>query len=242
MIIFEEIIKKAKRLMLTESEKSQIRGAILNIIKETPVRLGSETRLILRPLFLRLALFSLIILTAGAGIAGAENSLPGDLLYPIKTEINEKIRERLALSETAKTSYETGRIERRLEESEQLMLKGRVDKAAEQLIKENLMQRIENIKNKAENIKTEEDLEKAEKVTSRIERAISTHESMIEKILENKKIRSDNLKEDTVKTAVLVIKAEMGASKRETKKLRDEVEKFDKIIKEKKIQRNNNDD
>ena len=74
MTIFEEIIKKTKSLSLTEPEKFQIRGVILNIIKRTPVRFGQRKRLIFRPLFSRIAPFFLVIVVAGAGVAGAENS------------------------------------------------------------------------------------------------------------------------------------------------------------------------
>ena len=225
MVTFEEIIKKAKSLSLAESEKSQIRDVILNKVKIKAVRLKPEKRLIFRLAFSKITLSFLIIIIAGAGIAGAENSLPGDLLYPIKTEINEKVRERLAISETAKTGYETGRIERRLEESEQLMLKGSIDKAAENLAKENLTQKIDFIKNKLETVKNEDGLEKAEEITSRIETVINAHESVIENILENKKIRSGNLKEDAVNTAISAIKTEIGASKSEAKKLREKTEK-----------------
>ncbi len=50
----------------------------------------------------------------------AEQSLPGDIAYPIKIEVNESIREAIAVSEEAELSWDITEAERRMEEADQL--------------------------------------------------------------------------------------------------------------------------
>lgn len=54
----------------------------------------------------------------------AERSVPGDVLYPVKTNITEEVRASLTLSPYAKVQWETQRLERRVAEARLLANKG----------------------------------------------------------------------------------------------------------------------
>jgi hypothetical protein len=71
-------------------------------------------------------LIAAILAMGGGTAAAAENAVPGDLLYPIKTQVNEEVRAALAISPEAKAAWEAKRAERRLEESEKLAETGKL--------------------------------------------------------------------------------------------------------------------
>ncbi len=56
----------------------------------------------------------------------AEQSVPGDVLYPVKTHITEEVRASLKLSPYAKVEWETQRLERRVAEARLLASEGKL--------------------------------------------------------------------------------------------------------------------
>ncbi len=127
---FEEIIKKAKGVRMRPDEKSAIRARLYAVVygREAGSRkqeARSWVSVFFRPIPMLASL--MIALLVGGGVSFAsENSLPGDLLYPIKVSINEEIRSKLALSVEAKADWEVTRVDRRLTEAEKLSDKGRL--------------------------------------------------------------------------------------------------------------------
>lgn len=61
------------------------------------------------------AVFAVLMIGSGTSYA-AENALPGDVLYPIKTVVNEGVRAAIAVSPTAQVEWQTERVSRRLSE------------------------------------------------------------------------------------------------------------------------------
>lgn len=77
----------------------------------------------------------LILLALGGGVSAiAETSLPGDVLYPIKVNVNEEVRAGLAFSNEADARFDIRRAERRLEEAHKLALKGEFNAEAKSKI------------------------------------------------------------------------------------------------------------
>lgn len=66
----------------------------------------------------------------------AERSVPGDMLYPVKTNITEEVRAGLTLSPYAKVEWETQRLERRLAEARLLANEGKLTPEAEAQVAE----------------------------------------------------------------------------------------------------------
>ncbi|MFM2381305.1 MAG: hypothetical protein RLZZ76_72 [Candidatus Parcubacteria bacterium] len=56
----------------------------------------------------------------------AENSLPGDVLYPMKVQFNEEVRSSLSFTPYAKVAWETERLERRISEARLLVAEGKM--------------------------------------------------------------------------------------------------------------------
>lgn len=69
-----------------------------------------------------------VILAISAAVSiGAQGSLPGEPLYPIKTEVNEKIEHWFAFSEQAEAELSAKLARRRLEEAMELKTDGKLD-------------------------------------------------------------------------------------------------------------------
>lgn len=66
----------------------------------------------------------------------AEQALPGDVLYPMKVQVNEEMRASLSFSPYAKIEWETTRLERRLAEARLLASAGRLTDEAEATVVE----------------------------------------------------------------------------------------------------------
>lgn len=126
-----------KEIRLNRAEKEDIRSLILKTIKNQPVRVGGQIRhkyqrnhpwyLLLTPNYMMASIIAAVLLVLGGGASyAAENSLPGDLLYPVKVTVNENVRTALSLSETGKVKWEAKVAERRLEEAEQLAVQGKL--------------------------------------------------------------------------------------------------------------------
>lgn len=116
----QEFLTQAKTLSLSPGEKVTVREALLRAMDEP------------QPGFSMLRIFSLrsigtltaaiLLLSAGGTTlsALAEDALPGDLLYPVKTQLNERIQIAFARGRSAKAELSLIQAERRLLEAETL--------------------------------------------------------------------------------------------------------------------------
>lgn len=110
-------LNKTKEITLTPEERAYLRAHMAHVVA-TPVG-------IVEPLFkrgvqhgLRIALSSfLFIVFAGGSISAlASNAYPGDLLYAVKTEINENIKAAFLKTPEEKVAFRKGLVENRINE------------------------------------------------------------------------------------------------------------------------------
>src|SRR3989338_6446139 len=118
----QKFFNKAKRASLSSLEREEMRGDLEQFISEHPVRNTGAARLIrqgrskfsiptimelfslkslihnLKPM--TIALIIALLIGGGTSFA-AEGAVPGDVLYPVKVNINEEIRGVVAFSDTA---------------------------------------------------------------------------------------------------------------------------------------------
>ncbi len=187
--IFEEMIREAQSVRLSESKKSLIRENIVYFIKNGPVRnadLARQTgkkQLLIKLKFMPIFLAVMLLLGGGGAAAfAAESSLPGDILYPIKN-VTEGARVALSLSTEAKAKAQTEFATRRLEEAEQLAAAGRLDARTEAEVKANFeVQSSEAVKT-VEAIKASNHAAAAVAVSSNFEAAIKAHAKVLKGIL-----------------------------------------------------------
>jgi len=130
-----EKLQRAKQyVLLSQDQKRNIRNSLVRFIEAEK---GNDQKNIffLFTAFRRQTAFALLILVVvllgGTVSSAAEGALPGDILYPIKININENLRGALAFSDQDKVAWETSRAERRIEEAAHLASSGKLDRARE---------------------------------------------------------------------------------------------------------------
>lgn len=138
MNIFEtELTEYAKSVRLTDAEKRSMRAALQEKMHLEPLR-GTQSPWSSWVVMSRFAVPSIAVLLICAGTAyAAEGALPGDLLYPIKTNINEPVEVALAVTPQAKAEVEVRLAERRVAEAQTLALRGTLDATTTQELQDN---------------------------------------------------------------------------------------------------------
>lgn len=98
-------------------------------IEQVPFGTSLFTRLVhIRPMTAALLAITLVL---GAGTSyAAENAVPGDLLYPVKVEVNENIKTALAFSNEAEAKLQAHLVQERLKEARELASRGELNAEA----------------------------------------------------------------------------------------------------------------
>lgn len=147
---FHNSIKKAgEEISLSHEERARMRRTLFSYMEMKPAstRADSSTRggplrtnasapvltfgwfFTMRPVTATLVL-ALFISSAGVSYA-AEDALPGDILYAIKTRVNEPVKGALAVSASAKTAWAMGVAGERVKEAATLAAEGRLESATQ---------------------------------------------------------------------------------------------------------------
>lgn len=198
----EQLAKGLKKISLTPQEKESIWHNLLSYTKEFPVRghiaVGHETQrganlshknslfaffgypsLTLKramPIFILVAL-----LVGGGASLAAENSLPGDTLYPLKVKVNEEVRAWAALSPEAKAEWQSVLAERRLKEAEKLASEGRIDSEVFAKLEAKFNAHADKVNARIGEFE-DKDIEAAADVASNFETSLNAHGRILEKL------------------------------------------------------------
>lgn len=138
----EQLKKKSATIRLRASEKAELHSKIVAFMEYHPLpasvhkapgskgidsfRYISIPSIYWQSFAAIFALFLVVVIPALA-----ENSIPGDILYPVKVSVTEEIRSSLALTSYQKVDWETTRMERRISEARLLAQAGKLTPQAE---------------------------------------------------------------------------------------------------------------
>ncbi len=139
----EQLKKQSENIRMSLDEKTQLRERVLSFMEYHPmpgsqsVDLRSLVKEPKKPLLVWNAWlmgrvvggFAVMIMVVIPAMA--ENSLPGETLYPVKVRFNEEVRGAMNSSPYAKIEWETERMERRLAEAQVLAEAGLLTPEAE---------------------------------------------------------------------------------------------------------------
>lgn len=139
-----EYLKKAgEEISLTHEEREKMRGVLHAYMAMKPIRAPAVVAepavfsrfFTLRPVAVVLAL---AVFASSAGISyAAEGALPGDLLYAVKTHVNEPVRGAFAVSPSAKTAWAMRVAGERIKEATMLAAEGRLNSGHQQELQAN---------------------------------------------------------------------------------------------------------
>lgn len=158
----EQLFQSAQQIMLREEVKRRGRARLATLIhtQPSPLRVvrastGDSGVRIFASLFLRPALsvvfLVMLLLTSTVGVAwAAEGTVPGERLYPIKTRVTEPLRSVLALTPARKAEWETERINRRVQELNELEATERLDEVKRGSLESGLQQHVERLESLGE--------------------------------------------------------------------------------------------
>ncbi|OGG41361.1 hypothetical protein A2837_02485 [Candidatus Kaiserbacteria bacterium RIFCSPHIGHO2_01_FULL_46_22] len=136
-----EYLSKLKGMKLSESSRARMQADLLEYARfhsvKDGVRVGADSRsigqvpqstslfnLFKQPKSMTAAIMVIVLLAGGGTSYAAEAAVPGDVLYPVKIEVNENIRSAFAISNEAEAKLQARLAEERLEEAEELSARG----------------------------------------------------------------------------------------------------------------------
>jgi len=180
---------------LSDSERSQLRGAISAFMSEHPARAPFDMRALdwaerslahVSRFFTagrsRFALSAALVLLVGSGTSyAAEAALPGQALYAVKIGINERISAVFAMSPASSARFEAQLVERRLEEAESLAALGKLTLQGREQIELNLSVATANFAAQIAKLATssESDIATAANVQSDLEATLVAHAQVL---------------------------------------------------------------
>lgn len=195
--LLNTLSREAKNIQLSNSEKTLVRERLVNFVETNPVRNKEALRLnnakaIVSPwsynwfsLFINhktmpLALIALLFVGGGVSFA-AQGSLPGDALYPVKVNFNEKIEATLSVSAESNANLEAKLAERRLIEAEKLAGDNKLDAETSLEIKQRFEAHALRVDERIEKL-SDRDVLVALDVASRFETSLKAHEAVLAKL------------------------------------------------------------
>lgn len=90
-------------------------------------------------------LFALVAFLGGGLSYQAEQSMPGDILYPYKISFNEQFQQALLSDPVAKVAFDVTRIEAHITEARALALAGRLSPRAQTEVTDAITARVQNL-------------------------------------------------------------------------------------------------
>lgn len=156
----------------------------------------------------------LVIALLGGGVTVvANNSLPGDALYSVKTSFNDNVLESFAFSSEGKAGVHVDIAEDRLEEAEKIAVDGELKADVRAQLEENFEAHADRVTELFEKL-LESDAAVAAKIASDFETSLKAHEDILAQLSVGS--RDDSEKEEIKKIESLVkARAEVAESQRE---------------------------
>ncbi len=192
--ISKKIFKVLRREKLSAEELNSVRQNVLSNIKEYP---SDQTfapefnhgwlfnRLLNANKYLVAVAVCLIIISSSGLISyAAESALPQNILYPIKINVNEKIKSALTITPAAKAKWQVQLVARRLSEAEKLSEIKELRTETIQNLEKNLNSEVENAQNLIEHFKRENTEDLAISTSSSLEATLKAHAEILTSIIE----------------------------------------------------------
>jgi hypothetical protein len=116
----EQLIKTLHAVTMTDQERTTMRHTLSVAINSSALRptwWGMLSSTMARH---AVASYAVALVIAGTAVSGlAQQALPGDVLYPVKTGINDRVRYELTLDDDARLDLELEQIGDNLSEEQQ---------------------------------------------------------------------------------------------------------------------------
>jgi len=183
---FKKLNKVKSGLRLSDRKKDEIRGSILRAMAEgemAPVASPAGFwRRFLRPVP---ALAAFLILAVSGTAFAAEKSLPGESLYWVKINVNEKVAGTLAVSAEAKSDWQVAKVERRLDEAAELVTKGKLTDETQAEVESGLENSANAVQIDVDELNSSGNVTAAANLASRLESAVASRVEVLSAVSRN---------------------------------------------------------
>lgn len=183
-----------RNVKLTTRERDVMRQNLIQFMEVHPVRNVENHRLYFTEVqhMMRVRLLSLrtyktmfigilIALVMGGSVSfAAENTLPGDALYPVKVFVNENARAAVAFTDKSKAELAVELANRRLEEAGKLAVRGTLDSTTEAKLSTDVEAHVKDAREKLVTLKSH-DAEAAAEVGVDLNSVLSAHSIVLAK-------------------------------------------------------------
>lgn len=187
--IIKQLKKGAKHTHLSATEKAEMKSVLLRHVKANPAQ--NEillTRATPSPFFSiynfrnkkTLPILVIAGLLMGSSVSfAAENTVPGDVLYPIKIQVNERVLGAVAVTPKAQAAWDVRLVERRLEEVERIAVTPGVLLEVQQITQSNLEKYTNRVKARVAKFEQDEDSEDAIITAEGLANTLRNHEGLL---------------------------------------------------------------
>lgn len=164
-----EFKKYSDKVRLTASERNELHGRLSSYMEYHPISKGVEKDVVSHSVlagesfavlrFSRRAAqlaVGLFVLTLIVIPFAAEKSVPGEVLYLVKTGINEPIQGQFATSPYEKIKFETTLVERRIAEARALADEGKLTDQVQNQLAETVKTHTQNVTNQIAELRTKD--------------------------------------------------------------------------------------
>ncbi len=185
----EELNTKMHHVSLSSEEKFDMLQNLRAHMNTQPV----PSPIFVSPLFKHVFAYSLlgaVLITTGATSFAAEDALPGDILYGIKTSLNENIIQAIALSDTAKARAEINLIDRRMEELSKMAIEDTETPEKIDIVLEKITAHKIDFDEHLVEVAKEEPSERTIEMKAELEAVIETHLEILEMIEDREDIEN----------------------------------------------------
>ncbi len=138
----------------------------------------------------------------------AEKSQPGDFFYPVKTEVNEKIVDLIAIRAKTDAEWQARLAEKRLEEAEKLAAEGKFNAEIKAKIEAKFDEHADRVEKRIEDFKAKSELANQADISSKFEVSLKAHEAILQKLSAEDVDLGDTLSSLRAKVTVQAGKAE----------------------------------
>lgn len=185
----KKITDAAKEVSLSDSERDLMRARVRTYMVSHPRPKNMIVRvwyaLSVRPSFSLplhpVALGLVLALSLGAGSSyAAEGALPGDVLYVVKTQVNERVETLLATTPEKQAEVALTHTERRLSEAEQLAVQGRLSESASVEIGQSIAAHIDEYEQHVSSLEHEDTV--AASAQSDLEATLTAHGDVLSRV------------------------------------------------------------
>ena len=183
MEIFLEKLNKVKEVVkLPEEVRSSMRLELLQVMKDTPAILAIPESIPSPWVFFThkhlqssFVLATLVLVGVSSSFA-AERSLPGDFLYPIKVNFNEKIVAKLQITPLAQANYATVLANKRIGEAKKLKEKDNLTDEKKTYLDSQFEVQTNIATKNIQIVETAGDVDEAVKLSKNLKKSVRSHD------------------------------------------------------------------